>query len=36
MIEKGQINGSLKPTIWAAQIVSFQLDFDRLVEMVIK
>ena len=36
IIQNGQINGSLKPTVWAAQIVSFQLDFDQLVEMFIK
>ena len=36
IIQNGQINGSIKPPVWASEIVSMQLDFDRLVEMVIK
>ena len=36
IIQNGQINGSIKPPVWASEIVAMQLDFDRLVEMVIK
>ena len=36
IIQNGQINSPLKPSAWAVESVAFQLDFDQLVEMVIK